>query len=168
MRAKKKPGQDLFGDIQKKSAQDPPGTTSHEKLPARVTQLANLITEPAKERKVSPSFLKRMGWTVEGLKEHRKHWLAKPDSDEKRNALFWEAAKKQAYAAAYQKAQERQKELGSSEWMVAFLLAEGLDREHISAELGIHEDTVDKLIRVVKDIACVETPAHIARWFFGL
>lgn len=130
--------------------------------------MLNLITEPANERKVSPRFLKRMGWTAEEWKERRKHWLAKPDSGEKRNALFWEAAKQKAYAAAYEKAQERQRALGSSEWMVACLLAEGLDREQISTALDIELDTVDKLIRVVKDIACVETPAHIARWFFGL
>jgi len=52
--------------------------------------------------------------------------------------------------------------------MVACLLAEGLDREQIAAEMAIQLDTVDKLIRVVKDIARVETSAHIARWFFGL
>lgn len=130
--------------------------------------MPNPTDKASKERRVSPRFLKRMGLTAEELKERRRHWLAKPDSYEKRNAMFWEAAKKQVYTAAPEKAQERQKELGSSEWMVACLLAEGLHRKQIAAEMDIHVDTVDKLIRVVKDIACVETTAHIARWFFGL
>ena len=168
MPPKKKSGQDSSRDMAEKPVQDRTATTGQRNPEAREAPLPKPMAEPAKERRVSPSFLKRMGLTAEELKERRKHWLAKPDSDEKRNAMFWSAAKEQVYAAAPNKAQVRQKELGSSEWMVACLLAEGLDREQIAAEMAIHVDTVDKLIRVVKDIAGVETPAHIARWFFGL
>jgi FixJ family two-component response regulator len=168
MPPKKKSRRDSSGNIAEKQVQDPIIATDQRTPQARGARLPNPVAEPAKERRVSPRFLKRMGLTAEELKERRKHWLAKPDSYEKRNAMCWEAAKKQAYAAAYDQAQERQKELGSSEWMVACLLSEGVDREQIAAEMAIQVDTVDKLIRVVKEIACVETPAHIARWFFGL
>ena len=168
MPPKKKSGRDSSGDIAEKQVQDRAIATDQRNPQAREARLPNPIAEPAKERRVSPRFLKRMGLAAEELKERRKHWLAKPDSNEKRNAMFWEAAKKQAYAAAYENAQKRQKQLGSSEWMIACLLAEGLDREQIAAEMAVEIDTVDKLIRTVKDIARVQTPAHIARWFFGL
>jgi len=168
MPPKKKSGPDSSGDITEKQIQDRAIATDQSSPRARDARLPNPMAEPAKERRVSPRFLKRMGLAAEELKERRRHWLAKPDSQGKRNAMFWEAAKKQAYIAAYENAQKRQKELGSSEWMVACLLAEGLDREQIAAEMAIEVDTVDKLIRIVKDIARVKTPAHIARWFFGL
>jgi len=104
MPPKKKSGQDSSGDTANELVQDRTVATDQEDLPAGTQRLLNLITESAKERRVSPRFLKRMGLTPEELKERRKHWLAKPDSYEKRNAMFWDAAKEQVYAAAPKKA----------------------------------------------------------------
>ncbi len=118
--------------------------------------------------KASSRFLKKLGLSQEEWQDQRMHWLAEPDSAEKRNMMFWEAAKKKAYAFAFDKAQERQNELHADEWLVACLIAEGIEREEIADAMKIKVDSVDKVIRVIKDKAGVETLAQVARWFFGL
>src|ERR1700683_3376227 len=110
MPPKKKSGHDSSGDMAENPVHDRTIATGQRNPGAREARLPNPMAEPAKERRVSPRFLKRMGLAAEELKERRKHWLAKPDSDEKRNALVLEAAKKQAYDAAYEQGQQRQKE----------------------------------------------------------
>src|SRR5271155_3965711 len=57
-------------------------------------------------------------------------WIAKPDGFEKRNALFWHAAKRQILGPVVSGiAIERHKRLRSDEWLVACLIAEGLNQK---------------------------------------
>lgn len=118
--------------------------------------------------KASSRFLKKHGLSQDEWRDQRMHWLAEPDSFEKRNMMFWEAAKKNAYAVAYEKAQERQNKLHADEWLVCCLIAEGFGLKEIAKAMKIEEDSVDKLIREIKNKAGVEKLAHITRWFFGL
>lgn len=100
--------------------------------------------------------------------EVRKHWLERPDDLRKRDWLLWTTAKMEAYKAAPKIAIERQKTLRSDEWLVAFLLAQDWDREGIASFLDVEVDSVDKLIRQIKNIAEFDTQGGIVRWFLGL
>lgn len=126
--------------------------------------------KPAKNEipKASSRFLKKLGLSQEEWRDQRMHWVAEPDSSEKRNMMFWEAAKKKAYTVAYDKAQERQNKLHADEWLACCLIAEGFERKEIADAMKIKLDTVDKLIREIKNKAGVQTLAHVTRWFFGL
>src|SRR5208283_3583058 len=118
--------------------------------------------------KALPRFLERLEWTRDEWQEIRKHWLERPDDLTKRNRLLWKTAKMERYRAAPDLAIERQQILRSDEWMTAFLLAGDWDRAGIASFLLVELDSVDKLIRNIKDKAEVETQGGIVRWFLGL
>ena len=119
--------------------------------------------------KASPQFLKRMGWSAQKWEEIRKHWLEGPDDDTKRDWLLYTTAKYERYRAAPKLAIERQKELHSTEWMVAFLLAQGWNRKGIADALILSDvDYVDKIIHAIKIKADVKTQGGVVRWFLGL
>jgi hypothetical protein len=109
-----------------------------------------------------------MRLTADEWEEIRKHWLEAPDDDTKRDWLLHTTAKNERYRAAPKLAIERQKRLHSSEWMVAFLLAQDWSREGIADSLDLDLDYVDKLIREIKIKADVDTQGGIVRWFLGL
>lgn len=109
-----------------------------------------------------------MEWTADEWDEIRKHWLERPDDLTKRDWLLWTNAKIERYKAAPKMAIERQKALNSVEWMTAFLLAQDWDREGIADSLLVDVDYVDKLIREIKNKACVDTQCGVVRWFLGL
>lgn len=104
-------------------------------------------------------------------------WLSKPDGFEKRNALFWQAAKKQTLGpVVYDMALERHKKLSPDEWLVACLIAQGFKQVEIPSVAGKALSTIEKAIASIKnkimsdlkyDIETVN-PAQIARWFLGL
>jgi hypothetical protein len=129
-----------------------------------------LCANPDNLRKALPRFLERMGWTTDKWETIRIHWLERPDLDDltKRDHLLWANAKIENYNAAPKLAIERQKSLRSDEWMTAFLLASDWDREGIADSLDIKVDSVDKLIRAIKDTAGFDTQPGIVRWFLGL
>jgi hypothetical protein len=105
-------------------------------------------------------------------------WLAKPDGFEKRNALFWHAAKRQILGpVVYDMAMERHKKLRPDEWLVACLITEGLNqKEEIAPMMGKSPRAVEYLVaevkqEIVQDLGCnIEaiTITQIARWFLGL
>jgi hypothetical protein len=105
-------------------------------------------------------------------------WIAKPDGFEKRNVLFWHAAKSQILGSVvYDMAIERHKRLRPDEWVVACLIAEGLNqKEEIAPMIGKSPRAVEYLVadikqEIVQDLGCdieAVTIAQIARWFLGL
>ena len=104
-------------------------------------------------------------------------WISNPDEFAKRNALFWQAAKKSLLGApVYNTAIDRHKKLDSKEWLVAFCTAQGIRQKEIAELTHMGERMVDNTIRSLKDkisrefqyeIEIVDR-VHIARWFFGL
>jgi hypothetical protein len=130
----------------------------------------SLCANPANLPKAQPRFLRRMGWTTEEWETIRKHWLvrSKPDDLTKRDHLIWANAKIEHYNKAPKLAIERQKSLNSNEWMTAFLLADDWDTEGIADSLNIEVDSVDKIIREIKNKAGFDTRPGIVRWFLGL
>jgi hypothetical protein len=106
-----------------------------------------------------------------------KQWIDNPDEFAKRNALFWESAKKSVLGdVVYETARERHRTLDDKEWLVACFTAEGMLQEKIAKLMHIGERMVDNIIcslkdKITLDLACdVERVdrIQIARWFFGL
>jgi hypothetical protein len=104
-------------------------------------------------------------------------WLDKPDGFEKRNAGFWQGAKRRVLRPViYDTAMERHKLLEQEdEWLVACLTAQGVGQKKIAKMIGMSESTVDKTVAAVRDkirlnlncnISSVKL-AQITRWFFG-
>jgi hypothetical protein len=104
-------------------------------------------------------------------------WLAKPDGFEKRNALFWHAAKKQILSpVVYDTALKRHKELSRIEWLIACLIAEGCKQDEIASMADRSLPTIEKTIASIKvkirqefkfDNEAVPL-GEIVRWFLGL
>jgi hypothetical protein len=142
---------------------------SQKQLPlyARPDELA-LRADPDNRPKALPRFLRRMGWTAEKWETIRNHWLEYPDDPTERDHLLWANAKIERYNVASKLAIERQKSLNSNEWMTAFLLADDCDTEGIAGSLKIEVDSVDKIIREIKNKARRDTRPGIVRWFLGL
>lgn len=104
-------------------------------------------------------------------------WIAKPDGFEKRNMLFWSAAKKSVLGpVVYDMAMERHKKLRPDEWLVACLIAEGIDQKEIALMIGKSLRTVESVIAAIKEIIVQDLQceieavnlAQISRWFLGL
>lgn len=104
-------------------------------------------------------------------------WLDKPDGFERRNALFWQGAKKKILGpVVYDIALERHRVLSPDEWIVACLVAHGVKQVEITSMVGGSLSNIEKTIasirrKIIQDLKCeIEsvTPAQIARWFFGL
>jgi len=105
-------------------------------------------------------------------------YLAKPDGLAERNALFWQAAKRQVLGdIVYEIALERHRKLSRpNEWLVACLISQGLKQEEIVPIIGQSLSTVEKAVASIKkivmsdltyDIEAVNLP-QITRWFLGL
>jgi hypothetical protein len=104
-------------------------------------------------------------------------WINNPDEFAKRNALFWQAAKKLAVGPiSYETAMERHRTLDDKEWLVACFTAQGKRQKEIAKLTHIGERMVDNIILSLKDKIIQEFQcdikdvglAQIARWFFGL
>jgi DNA-binding CsgD family transcriptional regulator len=104
-------------------------------------------------------------------------WIDKPDGFEKRNAAFWEAAKKSVLGpVVYSAAMERHSKLNDVEWLVACFTARAIEQKEIARIIAVGERTVDNIVKRIKlkitqelkcDIASVDQ-LQIACWFFGL
>ncbi len=124
-------------------------------------------------------FLKR--WSKQkGFERDRtliSEWINKPDGFERRNALFWQAAKKSVLGnVVYEAAMERHRKLNDAEWLVACFIAQGIKQQEIARMIHTGERTIDNIVDRLKvrirqelkfDIESVTLP-QIACWFFGL
>jgi hypothetical protein len=104
-------------------------------------------------------------------------WINNPDEFAKRNALFWQAAKKSAVGPiSYETAMERHRTLDDKEWLVACFTAQGKRQKEIAKLTHIGERMVDNIIlslkdKIIQEFRCdIEDVglARIASWFFGL
>ena len=103
-----------------------------------------------------------------------QEWIDKPDGFAKRNALFWEAAKRSVLGhPVYETAKARHRRLSPRAWLVAWAIAQGKTREEIKALIG--KDGVRTVAYAIEEIKEQIAPdpssvthAQIARWFFGL
>lgn len=125
-------------------------------------------------------FLKRWAKVADVSQKDRDliyQWIDNPDEFAKRNALFWQVAKKSALGSiSYETAMERHRTLDDKEWLVACFTAQGMRQKEIAKLTHIKERTVDNIILRLKDKIIQEFRcdikgvglARIARWFFGL
>ena len=125
-------------------------------------------------------FLKR--WAKqEGLSQKDRDliykWIDDPDEFAKRNALFWQAAKKSLLGpVVYETAIERHSKLDDKEWLVACFTAQGMRQKEIAKLTHIGVRMVDNIIRSLRDKMTQELEcdiksdglAQITCWFFGL
>ena len=125
-------------------------------------------------------FLKR--WAKHGgLSQEERDlihkWIDDPDEFAKRNALFWQSAKKSLLGpVVYKTAMERHRILNDKEWLVACFTAQGMRQQEIARLTHIGVRMVDNIIRSLKDkmtqdLECdIESDglAQIARWFLGV
>lgn len=102
-------------------------------------------------------------------------YLAKPDGSGERNALFWQAAKKQVLGGiVYGLALERHRKLNPNEWLVACLISQGLKQEEIVPIIAMSLGTVEKAVASIKEKIMVDLDiesvslSQIPRWFLGL
>jgi hypothetical protein len=105
-------------------------------------------------------------------------YLANPDGFAERNALFWQAAKKQVLGnIVYEIALERHLKLSRpNEWIVACLISQGLKQEEIAPIIGMSLPTVEKAVASIKNIIMRDLTydieavnlSQITRWFLGL
>jgi hypothetical protein len=104
-------------------------------------------------------------------------WIDNPDESAKRNALFWQSAKKSVLGpVVYETAMERHRMLNDKEWLVACFTAQGMKQEEIVALTHLGDRTIDNIIRslktrIAKELECdieINDRVQIARWFFGL
>jgi len=104
-------------------------------------------------------------------------WKHSPDEFAKRNALFWQAAKKSVLGpVVYETAMERHSTLDDKEWLVACFTAQGMGQKEIAKLTHIGVRMVDNIIaslkgKITQELECDIEPdklAQIARWFFGL
>lgn len=104
-------------------------------------------------------------------------WIGEPDGFAKRNALFWQAAKKSVLGpVVYETAMERHRTLNDEEWLVACFTARGMRQAEIAKMIHTGERMLDNIIRSLKDKIIRELNcniesidrAQIACWFFGL
>jgi len=103
-------------------------------------------------------------------------YLAKPDGLGERNALFWQAAKKQVLGdIVYELALERHHKLNRpNEWIVACLISQGLKQEEIGPIIVKSLATVEKAVASIKEQIMVDLDiepvslTQITRWFLGL
>jgi hypothetical protein len=128
---------------------------------------------------VEKQFLTR--WTKHGLSQNDREliykWMNSPDESAKRNALFWQSAKKSVLGpVVYETAMGRHKILDDKEWLVACFTAQGMRQKEIAELTHMSVRMVDNIIRSVKnkiaqeldcDIA-IDDRVQIARWFLGL
>jgi len=104
-------------------------------------------------------------------------WIDSPDEFAKRNALFWQAAKRSVLGpVVYETAMERHSTLDDKEWLVACFTAQGMKQEEIMALTHLGDRTIDNIIRSLKtritqELECdieINDRVQIARWFLGL
>jgi hypothetical protein len=104
-------------------------------------------------------------------------WIDDPDEFAKRNALFWQCAKKSVLGpVVYETAMERHRMLDDKEWLVACFTAQGMKQQEIAKLTHIGVRMVDNIIRSVKKKIAqelhydseIDDRVQIVRWFFGL
>ncbi len=105
-------------------------------------------------------------------RESIREWIDKPDSQKKRDELFWEAAKKSVIGRPdYEIAMERHARLSPRARIVAWAIARGLRRKEIRPLIGKELRTVADCIAEIKEQMAEDnasmTLVHIARWFLG-
>jgi len=117
-------------------------------------------------------FLKRMGYTADEWEKRRRHYLEAPQSDEELNSNTWKAAKLRHSGAAVEVALKRQKTLRPDLWMIAFLMAQGNERDDMPPLIGFERRRVYQLIEELRRIVLREihadTDSAVTRWFLGL
>jgi DNA-binding CsgD family transcriptional regulator len=125
-------------------------------------------------------FLKRWAKVADVSQKDRDliyQWIDNPDEFAKRNALFWQVAKKSALGSiSYETAMERHRTLDDKEWLVACFTAQGKRQKEIAKLTHIGERMVDNIIlslkdKIIQEFRCdIEDVglARIASWFFGL
>lgn len=123
------------------------------------------------ERKNLEPFLKRMGLTAEEWELRRNHYLKEPRSDEELRSLTWKVEKKHVAGASVEVALKRQKTLSPDLWMVAFLMADGIERTVMPLIIQLKQRRVDMLIAELRSIVRRELHTdtdNVTRWFLGL
>lgn len=119
-------------------------------------------------------FLKRMSFTAEEWELRRNHYLREPRSEEELRSLTWKVEKKLLAGAAIEVALERQKKLSPDLWMVAFLMADGVERTVMPLIIHLKQRRVDMLIAELRSIvrnelhADTDSDGAVTRWFLGL
>jgi hypothetical protein len=98
--------------------------------------------------------------------------LEAPQSDEELNSNTWKAAKLRHSGAAVEVALKRQKTLRPDLWMIAFLMAQGNERDDMPPLIGFERRRVYQLIEELRRIVLREihadTDSAVTRWFLGL
>jgi len=125
-------------------------------------------------------YLRRLAKQEELSKKDRDEihkWLSNPNESAKRNALFWQAAKKSVLGpVVYGTAMDRHSKLNDEEWLVACFTVQGIRQKEIAELTHMGERMVDNIIRSLKDkigqeFRCdidIVDRVQIARWFLGL
>lgn len=123
------------------------------------------------ERKALERFLKRMEFTADEWEKRRRHYLEAPLSDEELNSLTWKAAKVRHSGAAVEVALKRQKTLSPDLWMIAFLMAQGNERDDLPPLIGLRRRRVFQLLEelrcIVRREIHADTDSAVTRWFLG-
>jgi hypothetical protein len=189
----RKPEPPKTARLPKDEAHPPHDDPSHQESPPQASERSrNREFRQQARRRLEKDWLATAGsererqfltrWSKqEGLSEKDRKliyaWLDTPDGFEKRNALFWNAAKKSVLGApVYDAAIERHSRLNGKEWLVAYFTVEGVRQKEIAEWTKLSEREVDNVIRSIKDKISLDFGceiervdlAQIARWFFGL
>lgn len=126
------------------------------------------------ERRNLEPFLKRMGFSAEVWELRRNHYLSEPRSEKELRSLTWKVEKKRVAGAAVEVAIKRQKKLNPDLWMVAFLLADGVERTVMPLIIHLKQRRVDMLIAELRSIVRgdlhtdTDSDGVVTRWFLGL
>ncbi len=127
----------------------------------------------AQESRNLERFLKRMGFTEEEWELRRNHYLKKPRTEKELRDLTWKVEKKRLAGAAVEVAVERQKKLSPDLWMVAFLMADGVERTVMPLITRLKQRRVDMLIAELRSVVRNELQTDtdgdgvVTRWFLG-
>jgi hypothetical protein len=114
-----------------------------------------------------------MDYTAEEWEKRRRHYLEAPLDDEELRSSTWKAAKvRHCGRPGVERALQRQKTLRPDLWMIAFLMAQGDEREDMPPLVGLNRRRVymliDELRSIVRREIHTDTDSAVTRWFLGL